>query len=139
LGLSGEFELGTQQPAGRDHLRTGPQLTISKTTNRINAADAQTCNYTYDDLTRIKSVDCGASKWQQNFSYDAFGNITKTVPTGGTGISFTPGYAPTTNRFTSVPGGTPTYDANGNLTNDFSHSYTWDTEGRAPTAWTRST
>ncbi len=102
-------------------------------TDPFNAADAQTCNYSYDDLSRLSSVDCGASKWQQNFSYDPFGNITKTVPTGGTGISFTPGYSSTTNRFTSIPGGTPAYDANGNLTNDLSHTYTWDAEGRPVT------
>src|SRR5207244_2399021 len=34
-------------------------------TDPFNAADAQTCNYAYDDLVRIASVNCGASIWQQ--------------------------------------------------------------------------
>jgi hypothetical protein len=88
------------------------------------------CAYLYDDLARVglppgsagKSVDCGATKWQQNFSYDAFGNITKTVPTGGTGLSFQPTYN-SSNRYQSLPGFTPTYDANGNLTADGTHTY----------------
>jgi RHS repeat-associated protein len=99
-------------------------------TDPFNSADAQTCNYSHDDLARIASVNCGAAKWQQNFSYDSFGNITKTVPTGGTGYSFQPTYSTTTNRMTLIGGSTPSYDASGNVLNDFLHSYTWDGYGR---------
>jgi RHS repeat-associated protein len=98
-------------------------------TNPLHSASAMTCNYTHDDLSRIKSVDCGATKWQQNFSYDAFGNIKKAVPTGGTGVAFDPNYSAITNRYTSLPGVTPTYDTNGNLTSDGTHTYSWDAEG----------
>jgi hypothetical protein len=59
------------------------QLTI---TDPFNAADAQTCSYSADDLARIASVSCQqgvTNVWNQNFTYDAFGNINKTVPTGG--------------------------------------------------------
>jgi len=80
-------------------------------TDPFNSHDAQTCNYGYDDLARLASVDCGASIWQQNFTYDAFGNITKSVPFGGTGVSFLPGYSATNNHYTDGA----TYDANGNL------------------------
>jgi hypothetical protein len=83
-------------------------------TDPFNSTNAQTCNYSHDDLVRIASVNCGASKWQQNFAYDTFGNITKTVPTGGTGYSFQPTYSTATNRMTSIGGSTPSYDANGN-------------------------
>jgi len=38
-----------------------------------------------------------------------------------------------TNRMTSLSGQTPTYDANGALTFDTYHSYTWDSEGHAVT------
>jgi hypothetical protein len=38
------------------------------------AANTQTCNYTYDDLTRIKTANCG-TPWNQTFSFDPFGNI----------------------------------------------------------------
>jgi RHS repeat-associated protein len=99
-------------------------------TDPFNSANAQTCSYSHDDLTRIASVNCGASKWQQNFSYDSFGNITKTVPTGGTGYSFQPTYSPATNRMTSIGGSTPSYDASGNVLSDFLHSYAWDAYSR---------
>lgn len=103
-------------------------------TDPFNASDAQTCNYGYDAMARVASVDCGASHWQQNFAYDPFGNVTKTVPTGGTGTSFNPGYD-LKNRYTSIG----TYDANGNLTNDGTdHTYAWDADGHPITLDTRS-
>ena len=96
----------------------------------FNSADAQTCTYGADDLSRIASVNClsgSTNVWNQNFTYDAFGNITKQVPTGGTGISWIPGYNASTNRYTL--GGT-SYDADGNVTNDTFNTYTWDAEGK---------
>jgi RHS repeat-associated protein len=99
----------------------------------FNNANQQTCTYSHDDLSRIASVNCGASVWQQNFTYDPFGNITKTVPTGGTGNSFQPTYSPTTNRITALPGFTPSYDANGNVLSDSLDQYTWNAEGRPVT------
>ena len=99
-------------------------------TDPFNASDAQTCNYGYDDLARLASVDCGATIWQQNFIYDPFGNITKTVPPGGTGLTFQPGYNTATNRYTNGA----TYDSNGNLTYDGTdHHYTWDADGHPVT------
>jgi RHS repeat-associated protein len=82
--------------------------------------------------------------WQQNFSYDnnaysagvtggAFGNVIKTVPTGGTGNSFQPTYNIATNRISALPGSTPSYDNNGNVLNDSLDQYTWDAEGRPVT------
>jgi RHS repeat-associated protein len=103
-------------------------------TDPFNSADNQTCTYAHDDLARIASVNCGASIWQDNFSYDVFGNISKTVPTGGTGVSFQATYSTSTNHITQIAGSTPTYDANGNVTNDFLHTYTWDADGHALTA-----
>jgi RHS repeat-associated protein len=97
------------------------------TPSRSSASDP------HDDLARIASVDCSATTWQQNFSYDPFGNLTKTVPTGGTGDSFQPTYNPVTNRIPSLPGFTPSYDNNGNVLNDSLHQYTWDSEGRPVT------
>jgi len=99
-------------------------------TDPFNSADAQTCTYGADDLSRIASVNClsgSTNVWNQNFTYDAFGNITKQVPTGGTGISWIPGYNASTNRYTL--GGT-SYDADGNVTNDTFNTYTWDAEGK---------
>jgi RHS repeat-associated protein len=91
--------------------------------------DTQTCNYTHDDLTRVASANCGTA-WNQTFAYDAFGNITKNATVG---ITFTPGYSSTTNQFTSLPGVTPTYDTDGRLTADGTHTYTWDAESKMHT------
>lgn len=87
----------------------------------------QSCAYTHDDLSRIATANCG-SVWSQTFSYDAFGNISKS----GT-VSFQPTYSYLTNRMTMVGSSTPTYDANGNATNDTAHTYAWDATGRPVT------
>lgn len=72
---------------------------------------SQNCTYSADDLSRIASVDCGSSAWGQNFSYDAFGNIQKSVPAQRTGTTYqTGGYSAITNQ--AVTGAT--YDKNGN-------------------------
>ena len=47
--------------------------------------------------------------------------------------SFSASYSPTTNRMTTIGSSTPTYDANGNITNDFLHTYAWDANGRPVT------
>jgi len=83
-------------------------------------SDTQTCSYQYDDVQRVSSSTCG-SLWTQNFSYDSFGNITKSGS-----LTFLPTYSSTTNQFTTLPGATPKYDANGNLLTDNLNSYTWD-------------
>ncbi|HET9409269.1 MAG TPA: RHS repeat-associated core domain-containing protein [Candidatus Sulfotelmatobacter sp.] len=93
-------------------------------------SDSQTCNYVYDDLQRLSSANCGAL-WTQNFSYDAFGNITKSVPSGSNGLTFAPTYTfgsnnVTTNQFASIPGVNVQYDTNGNLLTDNLNTYTWD-------------
>lgn len=89
-------------------------------TDAFNSADTQNCAYAHDDLTRIASANCGAV-WSQTFSYDPFSNINKSGS-----MSFAPFYSPATNRMTSFPGGfTPTYDSNGNVLNDGTHTYTW--------------
>jgi RHS repeat-associated protein len=127
FNVNGQSDIGTLTWNSNGSLK---QLAI---TDALNSADSQTCTYSHDDLSRIASVNCGASIWQQNFSYDAFGNITKTVPTGGTGNSFQPTYNSATNRMSSVAGFTPTYDANGNTLTDPSHTYIWDAAGRPVT------
>jgi RHS repeat-associated protein len=54
-----------------------------------------------------------------------FDNITKTVPTGDTGITWNPVYSQTNNSFS---GGT--YDSNGNLLTDGFHTYTWNQDNK---------
>ncbi|MGA8221585.1 MAG: RHS repeat-associated core domain-containing protein [Candidatus Acidiferrales bacterium] len=101
-------------------------------TDPFNSGDTQTCNYSHDDLVRIASANCG-SVWSQTFSYSsdatgAFGNLSKS----GSSV-FQPTYSPTTNRMTQIGSSTPTYDANGNVTNDFVNAYAWDAAGRPVT------
>jgi hypothetical protein len=85
-----------------------------KVADQLNTGDSQTCNYLYDDLSRLSRANCG-TPWGQNFTYDAFGNIQKTIISGSTGIAFTPTYG-ATNQFSIIPGVTaPYYDQNGDL------------------------
>jgi RHS repeat-associated protein len=94
-------------------------------TDPFNSSDTQSCTYTHDDLSRIASTNCGGAA-SQTFSYDGFGNIEKS----GSPYSFQADYSSTTNQMTSIGGQTPTYDTNGNVTNDFLNQYTWDANGR---------
>ena len=96
-------------------------------TDNLNSADTQTCTYGYDSLARLSSDSCG-SVWSQTFTYDAFGNISKSGSQ-----SFGPTYSASTNRFTAIGSVTPTYDSNGNLTYDGFYNYTWDGEGNLAT------
>jgi RHS repeat-associated protein len=97
--------------------------------DQIYTSGTQTCNYSHDDLGRVATANCG-TPWNQTFSYDAMGNISKTATVG---ISFNPSYDVTTNRITSSPF---TYDTsngntnNGNLKTDNNHTYGWDTAGK---------
>jgi RHS repeat-associated protein len=94
-------------------------------TDQLDSANTQTCNYSHDDLGRIATANCGTI-WNQSFGFDPFGNISKSATAG---ISFLPTYSPTANRYSSVPGCTPSYDANGFATSDCAHSYSWDSAG----------
>jgi RHS repeat-associated protein len=97
-------------------------------TDPFDTSNAQTCSYSHDDLVRLASDNCG-SIWSQTFSYDAFGNINKS----GT-ASFGATYSSSTNQMTLIGSSTPTYDANGNVTNDFLNTYSWDANDRPVTA-----
>jgi RHS repeat-associated protein len=96
----------------------------------FNKPNAQNCGYSHDDLARLQSVSCGPTNqdgttWGQTFSYDAFGNITKSVPGSMAGIAWQPGYN-ANNQYTLA--GT-SYDGNGNLTADTFNTYAWDAYG----------
>jgi RHS repeat-associated protein len=108
-------------------------------TDGFNSGGTQSCNYGtsstpgYDELGRLVSAVCansGTNVWGQNFGYDAFNNLTKTVPNGDTGSSWIPGYTQTNNQYigggTVCTGATICYDANGNLLKDSFHTYTWN-------------
>lgn len=77
---------------------------------------------------RLIGNNCG-SAWSQTFSFDAFGNLASTGSS-----SFLPTYNLLTNHYATVPAGTPSYDADGNVLADGFNTYTWDSEGRNASA-----
>jgi RHS repeat-associated protein len=87
---------------------------------------SQTCTYSADDLSRIASVNCGSSTWAQNFSYDAFGNINKSVPGGATGTAYGAAYSTVTNQVSSGVSPAPSYDGNGNQLTSTPATLTWN-------------
>jgi len=104
----------------------------------INAgADSEVCDYGdathagYDEIGRLIRVNCwnGATAvWGQNFAYDAYDNLSKTVPTGQTGTTWAPNYNSDNNRYS-----TATYDSNGNVLTDTFHTYTWNQDNHPKT------
>ena len=114
FAVNGVNDVGTLTWNANGTLQT---LAIS---DGLNSTDSQTCNYLYDAAMRLTKADCG-TVWGQNFSYDAFGNIGKTVIPGDSGLIFTPNYGYATNRYTSLG----SYDNDGHLLNDTFHTYTW--------------
>jgi len=78
-------------------------------------------HYGYDDWGRLVEFDCGTGKWGQQYSYDVYDNLAKTVISGRTGTTWNPGYSPTTNGCNGC-----TYDSNGDVTGDGSAVYGWD-------------
>jgi hypothetical protein len=127
------FSVNSQTDVGALTWNTNGTLNQLKITDGITGtSDSQTCNYLYDDLQRLSSSNCGAI-WTQNFTYDAFGNITKTGNS-----QFIPGYSLTQNQFTSIPGVNVSYDGDGNLLTDNLNTYTWDVYGRMSTVNTGS-
>jgi RHS repeat-associated protein len=83
-----------------------------------NGTATETCNYSYDDMLRLKGDQCGLV-WSQTFAYDRYGNITKAGSQ-----AFNPGYNASTNQYSSLLNAT--YDNNGNLTNDGTNGYAFD-------------
>jgi RHS repeat-associated protein len=102
------------------------QLSKQVFTDTVTPANAQTCTYSYDDLLRLASDNCG-SAWSQTFAYDPFGNIVKSGSS-----SFAATYNGK-NRIATLGSNVPTYDASGNLltiNTGTLHTYTWDAENR---------
>jgi RHS repeat-associated protein len=123
-----QFKVNGQSDSGTLTWNANSTLQKLAIADAFNGANNQTCNYGYDDLTRLTSANCGSAA-AQTFSFDAFGNINKS----GSPYSFQPTYSSSTNRMTSLPGFTPTYDNNGNVTNDSNHTYAWDADGNSVT------
>jgi RHS repeat-associated protein len=102
--------------------------TLQKNTiaDGYNSSNNQTCGYAYDDFVRVASSTCkdgsGATVWGVSYGYDGFGNITRT----GSGTTWSPTYFLTNSHYSNAG---VAYDADGNLTNDTFHAYTWLPDG----------
>lgn len=96
-------------------------------TDTNDSSKNQTCTYSADGLMRIASATC-PSAWTQTFTYDAFGNITKTGTGGGT--SYAAGYNAATDQVSSFPPPAPAYDKNGDQLNSTGlSSISWNAAG----------
>jgi YD repeat-containing protein len=84
----------------------------------FNSGGSQTCTFSYDDVARLMTDNCGSSLWNQSYSYDQYDNLSKT---GNPGTSWSPGYLPN-NQIT----GGANYNGDGDLTYDFHNTYTWN-------------
>jgi len=122
-----QFNVNGQSVTGNLNWNAVGTLSSLGITDPFNSSNTQTCSYSHDDLVRLASANCG-SIWSQTFTYDAFGNINKSGS-----MSFGATYSPTTNRMTSIGSSTPSYDADGNVLNDFLNTYSWDGYGRPVT------
>jgi len=127
--ISYQYQLSTQTPV-TGSLKWNPDgsLGVLAIADPFNAANSQTCTYGNDDLGRIAKTNCvvagtQTTLWQQKFSLDPFGNISKF---GSNGV-FPATYSTSTNWIAS--GITATYDSNGNITTDGQHQYSWDAGG----------
>lgn len=87
--------------------------------------------YTFDELDRLEAVSGGGSSWGISWTLDRYGNRTAQNPTGLAGPTGGPiasqsiSISASTNRNTGY-----TYDNAGNVTNDGSHTYSYDAESR---------
>jgi RHS repeat-associated protein len=115
-----QFNVNGQSLVGKPGWNANGTLASLNITDPFNSGDNQTCAYGYDDLERIASVNCG-SAWAQTFTYDVFGNITKSG-----NISWQPGYDSATNHYKLA--GT-SYDSGGDVLSDNFHNYQYDVDG----------
>ncbi len=100
------------------------------TTDGFDSGGSLTCADSYDDWARLTTFDCGLNNWGQQFSYDIYDNLTKTVLPQRTGTTWTPGYSSTTNQCTGC-----TFDSDGNTTSDGGGSNYWGWNEFGKQAW----
>jgi hypothetical protein len=126
-----EFEVGNTPANLTGTLSWNPNGTLGQlaVTDGFNADGTETCysnssgslGYGYDDLERLIEFDCGSGHWGQEFTYDQYDNLSKTVISGRTGTTWNPGYSATTNHCTGCA-----YDSNGDVTGDGNDVYGWN-------------
>jgi RHS repeat-associated protein len=134
------FQVGTTPAQETAVLTWNPlgSLRELSITDGFNSGGTEDCkfgdssNAGYDDLDRLMRVDCGSGGWGQSYSYDPYGydDLTKTILSGHTGITFNPTYNTSNNQYASSFG--TTYDSNGNVLYDASstNTYAWNEFGK---------
>jgi len=131
------FKVGSQSVVGQLQWNLNGTLGSLTVTDPFNSQNQQSCNYFYDDLGRLAgrepntnlSVHC-ENTWQQTFTMDAFGNLSKSGNSSFVASYLLPDGS-TNNQIQSISGFVPGYDTNGNLLTDTLHNYTWDAVGKA--------
>jgi YD repeat-containing protein len=73
-----QFTVNGQLLTGALTWNANSTLQALNITDALNSTDTQSCTFVYDDLARLASTDCG-TVWSQTYSYDPFGNITRTA------------------------------------------------------------
>jgi RHS repeat-associated protein len=111
------------------------------TTDGFDSGGSLTCADAYDDWTRLVKFDCGSGNWGQQYAYDVYNNLTKTVLSGRTGTTWNPGYSSSTNQCTGCSfdsDGNTTADGGGNYWgwNEFSKQQWYNTSSTAPSCGT---
>jgi RHS repeat-associated protein len=100
-------------------------------TDTGNGTYDQNCQYQADDLSRLFVANC-VGTWGQTFTYDPFGNLSKSSLTGNSGMTqpYPATYLTSTgnpSQTNQVTGGTPaSYDLNGNALNSGLNNFTWN-------------
>jgi RHS repeat-associated protein len=126
-----------QMGAGTTAGNAGQLMSVSGLIN----STTESASYTYDNVGRLLTSNqtSNGTSAQRRFDYDRWGNRTTVwdATSGGAQIqnlTLEMSNSVPTNRISSVGSGKTTvnysYDAAGNVTNDGSHSYTYDAENR---------
>jgi RHS repeat-associated protein len=93
----------------------------------FNAGGSQTCSFSYDDVARLLTDNCG-SVWSQTYDYGVNGGEYENLSKSGSS-SWTPGYQPCPTPCNNHMLGS-TYDSDGNVTYDGVNTYTWNVYGK---------
>jgi RHS repeat-associated protein len=116
-----EFQVGGSNLTGTPYWNPNGTLSYLQIVDGFNSGGSETCysnssgavGQGYDDWGRLVEFDCGSGNWGQQFSFDQYDNLTKSVISGRSGGTWNPGYSSTTNQVNGA-----SYDSNGNMTND---------------------
>lgn len=102
---------------------------VTSVTDNVDSGRSMT--YVYDGLHRLASaVSQGSTnypKWGLSFTYDRYGNRTAQTVTAGSGPSNSLSVNAGTNQISTAG---YSYDANGNMTNDYQNAIEYDGENR---------